>query len=285
MKFEIKSWMNGSVLFSIETDSWKLAVEAAVKAKADLSSANLSSANLRSANLSSADLSYADLRSADLSSANLSSANLRSANLSSANLRSANLSYANLSYANLSYADLSSANLSYANLRSANLSYANLSYANLSSADLSSANLRSADLRSADLRSANLSYADLSYADLRSADLSSAKNSELAIAMPRILPEGDLIGWKKCNGNKIVKLLIPEKSKRSHAFGRKCRAQFVKVLQVIGGGIAETSAYGQLTKYAKGKTVKADKWDADFCNECSNGIHFFITKEEAEDYQ
>ena len=76
MKFEIKHRFNGSVLFSLETESIKLCVEAAVK----------SSANLRYANLSSADLRYANLRYADLSSADLS--------------------YADLSYANLRYADL-----------------------------------------------------------------------------------------------------------------------------------------------------------------------------------
>jgi hypothetical protein len=104
MKFEIKHRLNGEILFKIETDSWKLAVEAAIKAKANLRSANLSSANLSSANLSSANLSSANLSSANLSFANLSSANLSSANLSFANLSSANLSFANLSSANLRFA-------------------------------------------------------------------------------------------------------------------------------------------------------------------------------------
>ena len=66
MKFEIKNRFNGNLIFSIETDSWKLAIEAAIKVKLDL----------RSADLSSADLSYANLRSANLRSANLSYANL-----------------------------------------------------------------------------------------------------------------------------------------------------------------------------------------------------------------
>ena len=47
MKFEIKSRWSGAVLFSIETENWKLAVEAGVKAKADLRWANLGEANLR----------------------------------------------------------------------------------------------------------------------------------------------------------------------------------------------------------------------------------------------
>jgi len=114
MKFEIKNRFSGSVIFSIETESWKLAVEAAVK-----SSADLSSADLRSANLSSADLRSANLCSADLRSANLRSANLRSANLSSADLCSADLSSADLRSANLSSADLRSANLCFADLCSA----------------------------------------------------------------------------------------------------------------------------------------------------------------------
>ena len=54
MKFEIKNWYSGTIIFTIETESWKLAVEAAIKAKT-----NLRSANLRYANLSYADLSYA----------------------------------------------------------------------------------------------------------------------------------------------------------------------------------------------------------------------------------
>ena len=196
-----------------------------------------------------------------------------SANLRSANLRSADLSYADLSYANLRYADLSSADLSYANLR-----YADLSSANLRSTDLSYANLSYANLSYA-----NLSYADLSYANLSYANLRHTKNADLVIAQTRILPEGDIIGWKKA-GTHIVKLLIPADAQRSHAFGRKCRAEFVKVLEVFGGTRATTNTHGPTTLYIPGSVVKPDKWDNDFHNECSNGIHFFITREEAENY-
>ena len=57
MKIEIKHRWTGDILFSVEADSWRFAVEAAVKAKADLSEANLSKADLSWANLSEADLS------------------------------------------------------------------------------------------------------------------------------------------------------------------------------------------------------------------------------------
>ena len=41
MKFEIKSRFDASVLFSLETDSFKLCVEAAVKSRANLYGADL----------------------------------------------------------------------------------------------------------------------------------------------------------------------------------------------------------------------------------------------------
>ena len=91
MKFEIKSRFDASILFSIETDSWKLAVEAAVKSHANLSCADLSDADLSGANLSSANLTCADLTCANLYSANLSGANLTGAYLYGADLSGANL--------------------------------------------------------------------------------------------------------------------------------------------------------------------------------------------------
>jgi hypothetical protein len=268
MNIQLKT-IFGDLIFEGDFSSISDAVKAALAAKKTLSSANLSYANLRSANLSSADLS-----SADLSSANLSSADLSSADLRYANLRSAILSSANLSSANLSSADLSSADLSSADLRYANLSYANLRSADLSSADLSSANLSYADLSSADLRYANLSSANLSY----------AQNSELAVAMTRILPEGNIVGWKKCRDAVIVKVLIPTDAKRSSAFGRKCRAEFVRVLEVVGAETA-TSLHDGVTTYKAGEIVRSDKWCDDFTNECAGGIHFYITRLEAEQHQ
>ena len=151
--------------------------------------------------------------------------------------------------------------------------------ADLRSADLRSADLRSADLSSANLSSANLRSADLSSANLSSANLRSAKDAELPIARTRILPEGQLIGWKKLKDGSIAKLSIPAEARRSHSFGRKCRAEFVDVLE--GEGV---SAHDGITRYKPGKRVPCDKWEEDWTQECAGGIHFFITKIEAENH-
>ena len=218
-----------------------------------------------------------------LEKATASKANLSWADLYKANLSWADLSGADLSKANLSGADLSRADLSRANLSGADLSRANLSGADLSGADLSRANLSGANLSGANLYKADLSWADLSGADLSGADLSGAKNADLVIARTRILSEGDLIGWKKCKNNVIVKMQIPSDAKRSHAFGRKCRAEYVKVLEVIGAEVGIAQHDGK-TKYRKGEIVKPDSFDENWQDECAPGIHFFITRIEAENY-
>ena len=143
------------------------------------------------------------------------------------------------------------------------------------------ADLCGADLSEANLRRANLGEANLGEANLGGANLS---GQELIIAQTRILHDGDIVGWKKCQNKTIVKLLIPAGAKRSHAFGRKCRAEYADVLEVIGGDVGITSTFGPKTEYRVGTRVMPDSFDDDWTKECSNGIHFFVTRAEAEKY-
>jgi hypothetical protein len=195
------------------------------------------------------------------------------------NLRDAELCGAKLCGANLRDADLCGADLCGANLCGAKLCGANLRDANLRDAGLCGANLRGANLCGANLRGANLRGANLCGANLRG-----AKNAELAMAATRILPEGDLIVWKKCHSGVLVKLRIPADARRSHAFGRKCRAEFAEVLEVIGGDKGTSLHSPTSCEYVRGAAVRPDSWDEDWTNECSHGIHFFITRAEAEAY-
>jgi len=203
-------------------------------------------------------------------------------------LEEAQNSGANLRGADLYGADLRGTNLRGANLRGADLYGADLRGTNLRSANLRGADLYGADLRGADLRGANLYGADLRGADLRGTNLRSAKNADYAIALTRILPEGDIIGYKRCRDGKIVKLLIPKEAKRSHAFERKCRAEFAEVLEISKGTRQLKTAisnYDSSFKFRVGETVRpTTPYDDDWMNECSTGIHFFITKLEAEKY-
>jgi hypothetical protein len=143
------------------------------------------------------------------------------------------------------------------------------------------ANLAGANLADANLARANLAGAYLARANLARANLAGAKGTDLAIAQTRILPDGDLVVWKKCADGVLVKLRIPSYAKRSHAFGRKCRAEFADCIEVIGAE-SGVSQHDEKTVYKAGERVVCDAWDADWTKECSGGIHFFITRAEAE---
>ncbi len=211
-----------------------------------------------------ANLSGADLSGAILYGAILERANLSGADLSGANLYGANLSGAILYGANLSGANLYGANLRDANLERANLSYAVLSYANL--------------------YGANLSYAVLYGANLRDANLDPSH-----IARVQKCPTGAFEAYKKVAGGTVLKLLIPADALRLGGLvGSKCRANKATVLGVEGSADPSVTSFRSRHDpefvYVIGQTVEV----ADFCDddriECAAGIHFFITKIEAEEY-
>ena len=134
--------------------------------------------------------------------------------------------------------------------------------------------------------------------------------------------EGEFIGYKKGkdkeNDNVIVTLRIPAHAKRSSAWGNKCRCSeaivedirkierytdesckdvYENIFRYKSRIIQSTSKqiksartifrYGSCKKplrYLLGQTVKPDSFDPNRFNECSNGIHFFMTEQEALDY-
>ena len=141
-----------------------------------------------------------------------------------------------------------------------------------------------ADLQRAYLQGAYLRGAYLRGADLRGADLQDDTKIRLAIQCP---DTGAFIAWKAAGGY-IVKLEIPEDAKRSSATSRKCRADKAKVLEIqnIDGSIADVtevkSERGGI--YKLGEMIYPDSFDECRWNECSHGIHFFVTRMEAEDW-
>ena len=199
----------------------------------------------------------------------------------------ANLRGADLRYAALTDADLTDADLRYADLRYANLTDADLRYAALTDADLTDANLMGADLRYAALTDADLRYAALTDADLTDADLTDAKNIPAYVeAVTNILPEGDLILYNQLDTACFATLRIPAEAKRSNATGRKCRAEYAEVLAIEdanGNSLQEgCSMFDHEFIYRVGETVRPGSWCEDRWQQCAPGIHFYLTRWEAE---
>lgn len=219
--------------------------------------------------------------------------NLTYVDLSHLSIDSVDFMNVDLSHANLSYSIFYRCNFSNANLKGVNLAMTALSCNNLSDANLSYANLKKANivgtiLKGTNLTEANLSYANLSYANLNEAVLTNVKG--LNNQCPK---KGSFIGWKKCHSNIgpcIVKLEIPADAKRCSGTTNKCRCSKAKVLEIqnLKGNKTNvkiaTSAYDRQFKYHVNNIVEEPNFDDRFWVECSNGIHFFMNREDTVNY-
>lgn len=134
--------------------------------------------------------------------------------------------------------------------------------------------------------------ANLRNADLYNANLSGANRLDEAkgLYLPTICPsDGAFTAWKKCRDGVIAKLLIPETAKRSSATGRKCRASEAVVLALYdkdGNEVQDAVSQNDAGfVYRVGETVTpTTPFDENRWEECAPGIHFFVTREEAERY-
>lgn len=247
-----------------------------------------------------ADLSNTDLRNVDLSHVDLSFADLNYAYLSESDLKYVDLSYANLSHTNFSSAFLSHVDLNHAYIRYADLSYTtfinvDLSYTTLSNANLSYAKFSHVDFRNTDISNTDFQNTDITTTDCQGSNLSYAKNVPY---IPMICPEeGSFIGWKtaviiheKSIDKVLVKLRIPADAKRTSTTSRKCRCNKAKVLKIynLDGTVSKEkichSNFNRKFIYEVGKTVKVDDFDNNRWNQCTEGIHFFINRQEALNY-
>lgn len=211
------------------------------------------------------------------------------ANLWGTDLRGIDLRGVNLRLALLSEADMRGTDLREANFRGADMCRVDISGTDCRGADLSGTDLRGSDMRKTDLSGADLWMSKLWGTRLQGAKLSEVINLPF---IPYACPEkGEFVAFKKC-GEYIIELLIPADAKRCSATTRECRASYAKVLSIttISGKSAKTTSvintnYLPNVIYEVGKFVYPDSFDNNRWNEFSHGIHFFINRQEAVEYQ
>lgn len=127
-----------------------------------------------------------------------------------------------------------------------------------------------------------------------------------------ICPEtGSFYGYKKawrCKnfsdkgeyGEAIVTLKIPENALRTNGFGRKCRCNRAIVVGITAVILKKGTNHNRYVTteninmarsdhnprfyYCIGQEVKVRNFNKNRWETCSRGIHFFLTREEAEQY-
>ena len=240
--------------------------------RTDLREAKLRDKNLRYENLEGCNLEGVDLRRADLHGANLQGANLRGANLSFANLRAAQFYTASLQGANLRGVAAQATSFVNADARGATFEGANLVLATFDRADLTLANLRNASLERA---------------SMKGADLTNTKLPPFLVCPE----EGSFLAYKKVNGRReasVMTVEVPATARRINSIGsRKIR---VSEFTVIGFdteeefGISPNRQGLNGIRYVSGETFKPDSFDDDIRLECTNGLHVFLTYQEAKEW-
>ena len=225
-----------------------------------------------------------------------------------------NLNRSDFSHSNLIDVDFSNSYLKHSTLKNIGMSNSILKYINMNNSDLSNSHITNCDFRSSFLTNANISNSDLSYSDFYNADLYKADLQNCSLGSVNFYSanlfntnlngaktdsrtdhfyskcptEGSFIGFKKA-GDCIIKLKITEDAKRSNATTNKCRCSKAKVLNIeniiSGEKIQEIQSDFDIDFiYKVGEIVEEKSFDNNRWVECSSGIHFFITKDEAINY-
>jgi hypothetical protein len=94
------------------------------------------------------------------------------------------------------------------------------------------------------------------------------------------------IVYKKCN-NAIVTLQVPKGAIVFSINNYKCRTVKAEVIAIDGDetkGKTIESDYDSNFIYEVGKIVEVKDFNLMYNIECSTGVHFFWTKEQAENY-
>ncbi|MQS89904.1 pentapeptide repeat-containing protein [Companilactobacillus mishanensis] len=179
---------------------------------------------------------------------------------------------------------------SNANLDGIKLTNALFENCNFSNASLKNASLVSADLRGCNLKNADISGADLFHSMLENADLTGIISDEKTKHFRMHCPEkGAFLGYKKCFNFKIVKLLIPADARRTSATANSCRCDKAKVMTI--DDMYTHEPYDEAISYVdpnfiyrQGHWIEANNFNPNRWVDSTGGIHYWMTREEAEGY-
>ena len=265
--------------------------------KVSVSEVDYSNENLSGLDLSGTDFGDADFSHSDLHNANLCDCKF-SGNMDGANLYGAAITGTEFKNCCMRHTNIESTNIGAAKFTYCDLYYANFSWAKIRTVTFEHCNMCGADFINGTWEKVKILSSSINHAIIRSIKMetppviknTSTYETGLALACPET---GSFEAWKVVKNNHgkyLIKLLIPADAKRSSATTCKCRCSKAKVLDIIRISAKRhvksvvNYAYFNTTVYTVGKMVYPDSFDKNRWNECSNGIHFFISKKNALDY-
>lgn len=156
--------------------------------------------------------------------------------------------------------------------------------------DFKNARMVTASFRRCDMRGCNIEDANLFGAVLEHADLEGIVSNEGTKWFRLHCPEkGAFLGYKKCVNDRMVQLLIPADAKRTSATLPSCRCSKAKVLTIKSFDFTKNfdeawSLVDENFVYKKGEWVEVKDFNEDRWQDSTTGIHFWMSRAEAEAY-
>ena len=200
------------------------------------------------------------------------------------------LSGADLHNMDFTLSSFQNVNLEYVNVKNSSVENALFDGCSLHGANFTNANLKTASFRYCDLRESNIEGANLFGAVLEYAKLDGIISNEDTKWFRLRCPEtGAFLGYKKCVNDRMVQLLIPADAKRTSATLPSCRCNKAKVLTIKSFDFKENyeeawSLVDENFVYRRGQWVEVKDFNEDRWQDSTTGIHFWMTRQEAENY-
>ena len=266
--------------------------------QADLSGSSFTKSKLIGTNLSGARLLGTVFMNVDMTDAVLDDVNLRNGDICHSTLIRMKAQRADFINCIMWDNDFTGSVLRASRFIGAQLCDGKFIGADLSACDLSCADIDYAHFDGAVLKDADLKWTDNSFwatfkkADMKNVDLKGSPLDDSAVEgaknlfVPMVCPEeGAFIAWKKCRDGKIIRLMVPEDAQRTGCSSYTCRASEVVILNIFDGDNECEEAvclYDDEIVYHKGERVKdEEEFDPSLLHD-GTGIHFYITRAEAE---
>ena len=151
--------------------------------------------------------------------------------------------------------------------------------------NMKTASMRYCDMTGCDIRGANLFGAVLEHAKLDGI-ISDERTQWFRMHCPE---KGAILGYKKCVNDRLVQLLIPADAKRTSATLPSCRCSKAKVLTIKSFDSTEEfdeawSLVDENFVYHKGEWVEVSDFNEDRWMDSTTGLHFWMSREEANRY-
>lgn len=201
---------------------------------------------------------------------------------------------------NMSGWDMSNMDVSLSSFEGSTLDYVNFSNSIVEGAlfdgcsmrgvNFENASIKESCFRSCDLRDANIQGADLYAAVLELANMEGIKTNNDTKWFRLYCPEkGAFLAYKKCFGDRLVQLLVPEDAKRSSATRNSIRVSKAKVLTIKSFDYKQqfSEAWSLVDEnfvYRLGEWVEVKDYNEDRWFDSTTGIHVWLTREEAKAY-